>query len=142
MAVPLDTPSSRQTQRALRALEVERKRDAQEKITGWTVVWTLFAFKMATICIIWWAANGTPEANAYITVTTWYWLAIPAVAISGVIGYRLRLRRARKQADALRQAEFMEEPEGQEPWVLTDEEIRNLMALEARHHGHDRPGEG
>lgn len=142
MAVPLDTPSSRQTQRALRALDAERKRDSQEKITGWTVVWTLFAFKMATICIIWWAANGTSEANAYITVTTWYWMVIPAVAISGFVGYRLRLRRVRKRAAELRKAEFADDALDREPWVLTDDEIEKLMALEARHHGNDRPGEG
>lgn len=142
MAVPIDTPSSRQTQRALRILEAERKRDAQEKITGWTVVWTLFAFKMATICIVWWAANGTPEANAFITVTTWYWLSIPAIALSGFVGYRLRLRRVRKRAAQLREAEFAEDETGQEFRILSDEEIRNLMALETRRFGNDRPGEG
>lgn len=142
MAVPLDTPASRQTQQALRALEAERKRDQEEKLTGWTVVWTLFVFKMATIGIIWWAAKGTPEANAFITVTTWYWMAIPVVALSGCIGYRLRLRRARKRAGELRRAEFRNEDAGHEPWILTDDEIRNLMALEARHHHVDRPGEG
>ena len=142
MAVPLDTPSSPQSERILRELEAERKRESSERITGWTIVWTLFAFKMATIVIIWFAANGSPEATAYITVTTWYWLSIPAVAASGYVGYRLRLRKARKQADRLRQSEFMEHEEAHKPFVITDEEVRKLLAVETRQSEHDRPGEG
>lgn len=142
MAVPLNPSTSRQTQRALRALEVERKRDKEEKISGWTFVWTIFAFKMATVALIWWAANGSPKANAFLTVTTWYWAVIPAVAISGFVGYRLRLRRARKHVDALRQAEFTYEDPNGEPWVLTEDEVRKLKALEARRRGDGRPGEG
>lgn len=141
MAVPLDTPTTPQAKRMLQTLEAERKRDAEERITGWTVVWTLFAFKMATVAIIWFAANGSAEANAYLTVTTWYWLAIPVVALSGFITYRLRLRKARKQADMLRRSEFMETSGPPEPMIFTDEEVRNLMALERRRKNIDRPGE-
>ena len=64
MAVPLDTSRSPDAQRRLRELEAERKREASDRLTGWTVVWTLFAFKMATIAIIWYAASGSPEATA------------------------------------------------------------------------------
>lgn len=142
MAVPLDTPSTRQTQRALRAMEAEHKRDEQERITGWTVLWTLFAFKMATVAIIWWVAKGSTEANAFITVTTWYWMGIPAVAISGAVAYRLRLRNVRKRAAELRQAEFYDEENAKGPYVLTEQEIENLMALEDRRRRNDRPGEG
>jgi hypothetical protein len=142
MAVPLDSTSSPKSEHVLRELEAERKREASERIAGWAVVWTLFAFKMATIVIIWFAANGSAEANAYITVTTWYWMAIPAVALSGFVGYRLRLRKARQQADRLRQAEFMEHTEVYEPFIITDEEVRKLMALESRRNENDRPGEG
>lgn len=142
MTVPLDTPSTPQSERILRELEAERKRDSSERITGWTVVWTLFAFKMATIVIIWFAANGSAEANVYITVTTWYWMAIPAIAASGYIAHRLRLRRARKQADRFRQSEFMDQETVHEPFSITDDEIRKFMAREPRHHENDRPGEG
>lgn len=141
MAVPLDTPTTPQAKRMLQTLEAERKRDAEERITGWTVLWTLFAFKMATVGLIWFAANGSNEAKAYLTVTTWYWAAIPVVALSGFIAYRLRLRKARKQADLLRQAEFMETSGPREPIIFTDEEVRNLMALERRRKDSDRPGE-
>jgi|GEM_PF-1110647 len=140
MAVPLDTPSTPQSRRALRNLEAERKRDEDERISGWAVVWTLFAFKMATICIVWYVARGAPEANAYITVTTWYWMSIPAVAISGFVAYRWRLRKTRKRVEQLRQAEFMDEVA--EPFVITDEDVRRLMAQESPRHGNDRPGEG
>lgn len=142
MAVPLDTPSSPKSERLLRELEAERKRDSSERALGWTVVWTLFVFKMATIVIIWYAANGSPEATAYITVTTWYWMVIPAVAVSGYVAYRWRLRKARQRADSLRQSEFMDHEEVPEPFVITDEEVRKLMALEARLNERDRPGEG
>lgn len=141
MAVPLDTSTTPQAKRMLQTLEAEHKRDAEERITGWTVIWTLFAFKMATVGIIWYAANGSAEANAFLTVTTWYWMTIPVVALSGFIGYRLRLRKARKQADALRDAEFRETDSPVEPMIFTDEEVRKLMALERRRRNNDRPGE-
>ena len=143
MATPLESStSSNHSERVLRELEAESKREASERTTGWTVVWTLFVFKMATITIIWFAAHGTPEANAYITVTTWYWLGIPVFAASGFVAYRLRLRRARKQADRLRKSEFMEDEPTPEIFVMTDEEVRKLIELEARHNARKRPGEG
>ena len=142
MAVPRDQSLTPQSERVLRQLEAERKRDASERTLGWTVVWTLFAFKMATITIIWFAANGSREANAYISVTTWYWLGIPVLAASGWIGYRLRLRKAKQQADRLRRSEFMGHDEDHEPFIITGEEVRKLMALEARLGERDRPGEG
>jgi hypothetical protein len=142
MAVPLDTPSSPQSERVLRQLEAERKRESSERMTGWSIVWTLFAFKMATVVIIWYAANGSAEANAYLTVTTWYWMAIPAVALSGFVTYRLRLRKARQQAHRLRQSEFMEHTEAHEPFVITDEEVRKLIALQTRRNENDRLGAG
>lgn len=142
MAVPLNTDETRHAQRALRELEFERKRESQERLTGWTVLWTLFAFKMATVGIIWWAASGSTEANAFITVTTWYWLTIPVIAISGFVAYRLRLRNVRKRVQSLRKAEFMEENERHSIHVLTDEEVQKLAALEDRRRDDDHPGEG
>lgn len=142
MAVPLDTPSSPQSQRVLRNLEAEKKREAEERITGWAVVWTLFGFKMATVIVIWFAAKGSPEANAYIAVTTWYWLFIPVVAVSGFIAYRWRLRQVRKRLDELRTAEFMRHRRADEPVALTDEDVRILMALDLPRGERDRPGEG
>lgn len=141
MAVPLNTPSSPDSERLLRYLEAERKRETDDRITGWAVVWTLFGFKMGTIAIIWFAAKGSAEANAYIAVTTWYWLGIPIVAMSGLITYRWRLRKARRKVNQLRQSEFMAPRKGDELLILTDDEVRKLMGLEARRSGHDRTGE-
>ena len=124
MAVPLNTPSS--SDRALRALEQERKRAADERATAWTVVWTLFAFKMATVAIIWYAASGSREANAYLVATTWYWLLIPAVAVSGVVVFRWRLVRMRRQRRRLHAAEWGV-GHGAEGSTLRDEEIRVLL---------------
>lgn len=92
-------------------MEAERKLLKDEKFTGWAVIWTLFAFKMATVVVIMIVgANSsdreTGEAMAYIVSTTWYWFLIPIIAFSGFIAWRLRLRAARKNVSRLRQAEF------------------------------------
>jgi hypothetical protein len=125
MAVPLNTPS--QSERALKALERERKEEADGRVTAWTVVWTLFAFKMATVGIIWYAAAGSSEANGLLAATTWYWMFIPIVAFSGFIAYRWRLVRARRQRDRLHTAEWNESETS-----ITDEDVRRLMQSSRR----------
>ena len=142
MAVPLDTPSSSHSERRLKELEAERKRESDDRITGWAVVWTLFAFKLATVVVIWFAADGSAEANAYIAATSWYWLAIPLVAISGFVAYRLRLRQTRNKVAQLRKSEFMEGQSVDEVISFTDDEVRKLIALGARRGDSDRPVEG
>lgn len=138
MAVPLNkTPQPSYSERALRDMEFEHKRDREERITGWTVIWVLFAFKMGTVALIWWAANGSREEGAAVegllAATTWYYALIPIVAVSGFIGYQLRLRAARKRVAALREAEFMEARRAAESATiaveLTDEEKARLSAL-------------
>lgn len=142
MAVPLNTspqPPS-YSEQALRDMEDEHNRDREERITGWTVIWVLFAFKMGTVALIWWAANGSREEGAEVegllAATTWYYLIIPLVALSGFIGYRIRLRAARKRVAELRQAEFMEARRHAQIVThrveLTDEEKARLSALEHR----------
>jgi ABC-type transport system involved in cytochrome bd biosynthesis fused ATPase/permease subunit len=141
MAIPLNkTPQSSYSERALRELELEHNRDREERITGWTVIWVLFAFKMATVALIWWAANGSREEGAEVegllAATTWYYLVVPIVALSGFIGYRIRLRAARKRVEELRRAEFMEARQVAESATitveLTDEEKVRLRALDDR----------
>ena len=141
MAVPLNAPLSPESERLLRALEAERKRNAEERITGWTVVWTLFGFKLGTIIIIWFAAGGSAEANAYIAVTSWYWLGIPIAAMSGLIAYRWRLRKARRKVSQLRRSEFTSRQNGDRSVTFSDEEVREFMALERRRGEFGRPGE-
>lgn len=142
MAVPLNKspqPPS-YSEQALRDMELEHNRDRQERITGWTVIWVLFAFKMGTVALIWWAARGTREegsaVDGLLAATTWYYVLIPVVALSGFIGYRLRLRAARKRVEHLRKAEFMESHRAHESDTmaihLTDEEKARLRMLEHR----------
>lgn len=141
MAIPLNkTPQPSYSERALREMELEHNRDREERITGWTVVWVLFAFKMATVALIWWAARGSHEegnaVDGLLVATTWYYLIIPIVALSGFIGYRIRLRAARKRVEQLREAEFMDARRVAESATitveLTDEEKERLRALDYR----------
>lgn len=139
MAIPLNkTPQpSSYSEQALRDLEHEHNRDRDERVTGWTVIWVLFAFKMLTVAVIWWAARGSQEAGAaaggLLAATTWYYILIPVIALSGFIGYRLRLRAARRRVEELRRAEFMESHRPQQSATmaihLTDEEKARLRTL-------------
>ena len=112
MAVPTHSPQppSYEEER-LRRMEHERKLLADEKTMSWAVVWTLFAFKLATITVIVYVARntrhaGSSEQMAFIAVTTWYWFLIPLVAASGFVAWRLRLRKAKKRADEMKRSEF------------------------------------
>jgi hypothetical protein len=145
MAVPINQSSQPPSydERALRDLEHESKRDAEERVTGWTVVWTLFAFKMATVGLIWYTANGTRDegyrTDSLLVATTWYWLIIPAVAISGLVAYRLRLRATRKRVADLKRAEFMATQATSEHGTigasLSEAEKERLRQLQRRRQG-------
>lgn len=112
MAVPIQTPQPPSyEEQHLERMEHERKLFADEKITGWAVVWTLFAFKIASIAVVLIVArntrhSGSEEQWAFIAVTTWYWFFIPLVAVSGFVAWRLRLRKARKRAEEMKRSEF------------------------------------
>jgi len=119
-------------------MEFEHQRDRDERITAWTVVWVLFVFKMATVGLIWYAAQGSSDdaaADGLLAATTWYYAFIPIVAVSGFVGYRLRLRAARKRAEELRRAEFMSARAAEFSTMsatLSDEEKERLSALQQR----------
>jgi hypothetical protein len=98
--------------RRLRHLEVEQRNDADGRAAVWGFIWTLFAFKMATVALIVWAARDR-ESMALVLSTTWFWLFIPAAALSGPVLYRLRLRRLRRRRQALRRAEWLLDGPGQ-----------------------------
>ena len=112
MAVPIQNPPPpSHAEQAVERLEAEHKMLADERFTGWAVVWTLFGFKIFTVAIIIWLGRNSSEAGtekswAYIISTTWYWFIIPLVALSGFVAWRLRLRHARKRAQQLKQSEF------------------------------------
>jgi hypothetical protein len=131
MAVPTQSPPPPSyDEQHLARMEAEHRMLADEKFTGWAVIWTLFAFKIATLGIIVYMARNTSHAGsseqmAYIVATTWYWFFIPLIAFSGLIGWRLRLRKARKRAEQLKQSEFSVP----EPTPLTEDEMERLRRL-------------
>ena len=99
-------------ERHLAMRQEERIRDESGRKAGWTFLWTLFVFKIATVGIIWYAATSThADETAFIVATTWYWFAIPIVAISGPLLYRWRLLQQRRRREALRGAEWMDHHE-------------------------------
>jgi hypothetical protein len=94
------------TEASQQAVEKEK---ASERTTVWAFVWTLFVFKIATVAVIFWAAEGSGEAGILIWATTWFWLGIPIFAIAGPLVYFVRIRRVRAKREQLRRAEWMVE---------------------------------
>lgn len=102
---------NRQYARALRAQQAEQERDRDERQQLWVFVWVLFGFKFVSmaILVVWieW------KQVVYIAaMTSWWWLIVPAVALSGPVLRRMRMRRVRRNLAALRRAEFDERSAG------------------------------
>lgn len=89
--------------------KAEEKAKSSERSTVWAFVWTLFIFKIATVAVIFWAAEGSGEAGLLITATTWFWVGIPIFAIAGPIVYFVRRRRVRRKRAELQRAEWLVE---------------------------------
>src|SRR5680860_689380 len=89
----------------LRALEDEQRRATHDRTTVWGFLWVLFLFKVGTVAATMWAAGLTSEATVLLSITTWPWLIIPGLALSGPLFYRYRLRRVRARKVALQRAE-------------------------------------
>lgn len=134
MAVPTQSPTPPSySEHAVRRMEHERKLLAEERFMGWATVWTLFGFKVATVAIIVWLGKGSSESGsekwwAYLLSTSWYWMFIPVVAISGFVAWRLRLREARKKVDLLRHSEFSVQEDAPAEH-LTEEEKERLRQV-------------
>lgn len=112
MAAPIQSPPPPSySEQVVRRMEAEHKLHADERFTGWAVIWTLFAFKMGTLVIIVVLGSRSSEAGsekwwAYIISTTWYWFIIPLVALSGFVVWQLRLRKARRRVQHMKRSEF------------------------------------
>ncbi len=104
MPVPLSASPS--PARVLATLERERKEEADSRTAVWGFLWTLFAFKILTVGVIWWAATGTGESFAMIAATTWYWLLIPIAAITGPSIVKWRMIKLRKKRQHLLRSEW------------------------------------
>lgn len=137
MAVPIQSPPPpSHAEQAVERMEAEHKMLADERFTGWAVIWTLFGFKLGTVAIIVILGSRNAEAGsekwwAYLVSTTWYWFIIPLVALSGFVAWRLRLRKARKRAQHLRRSEFSILSDS-ELVPLTEEEKARLARLRLR----------
>jgi len=94
------------TEASQRAADKEK---AAERSTVWAFVWTLFIFKIATVAVIFWAAEGSGEAGLLIWATTWFWLGIPIFAIAGPLAFFIRRRRVRAKRELLQRAEWLVE---------------------------------
>lgn len=109
MAVPLKPAT--QTDRMLRRLEQEQKAESDGIGAAWAFLWVLFWFKIATVAIIFYAASGSGESLAMIAATTWYWLLIPVLAISGPLLVRWRMLKLRRRREQLRRLEWEVKPD-------------------------------
>lgn len=134
MAVPIQSPPPpSDTEEALLRMEAERKLLADERFTGWGVVWTLFGFKIATVALIVILGSQNTETGsekwwAYLISTTWYWFIIPLFALSGFIIWRMRLYKVRKQLQDLKRSEFTTFT-ASEFAALTEEEKAQLLQV-------------
>lgn len=114
--------------RRLNELERERARDDSGRRAAWVFLYTLFAFKIGTLFIIWYAASSTHFTEMpFIIATTWYWLLIPLVGITGPLLYRWRLLQMRRRRQKLQYEEWMREhPHGRRETTGTT--IEDLLA--------------
>ncbi len=87
----------------------------------WGFLWVLFAFKMATVGLIFYHLQ-TVETGLFLGATTWYWFPALAILLAGPILFRYRLRRVRARREQLRRAE----------WMLAEEQDANERATSRR----------
>jgi hypothetical protein len=70
---------------------------------------TIAAAKLATVLVVVWL-SWSSEVGALIAATTWFWVPVGTVLLSGPILYRRRLRRVRAKRAALLRSEWTAEP--------------------------------
>jgi hypothetical protein len=80
-----------------------------EVASFWPFVWTLFAFKIVTMLVIWFFAIRSTETSAILGFTHWFWLFIPMAAVAGPMAFQWRLRKVRRRRAQLQAAEWMVE---------------------------------
>jgi hypothetical protein len=85
---------------------IDRKQEDDERSVVWAFLWTLLAFKLATVALIMWASKSF-EAGVLISATTWPFLVIPAMALAAPVLYHYRVRRVRKRREQLMRSEWM-----------------------------------
>lgn len=118
MAIPIE-PSGTPIDRHLDHLAQEQKEQDDARKTVWGFIWTLFCFKIATVVLIFYAANASGESFWILFTTTWYWLIIPAVAIAGPLAYQIRIRQVRRKRRQLQLAEWTVHSQPDQPHSVT-----------------------
>lgn len=81
-------------------------REDDDRAAVWAFVWTLFAFKMATVVLLLFHMR-TWEAGLVIGATTWYWFPAVGALVAAPLLFRYRLRKVRARRRALLHAEWM-----------------------------------
>ncbi len=92
--------------RALKQLERERREESDARATVWAFLWVLFAFKLATVGLIFWHLS-TFETGVVLGATTWYWFPVMGVLAAAPVALHLRLRKMRARRAELLRAEWM-----------------------------------
>lgn len=90
----------------LTAVEAESKRHQEEMSAAWAFIWILFAFKMATVFLIYWASQSY-DTGMFLVATTWFWLLIPLIACAAPLLFRYRLLKVRRRRTQLRRSEWL-----------------------------------
>ncbi|MEJ7761470.1 MAG: hypothetical protein WKF80_01625 [Thermomicrobiales bacterium] len=103
-ASPPGTPPRVRTDRD----EPPRRPDDTDHGAAWAFIWILFAFKMITVFLIWWASRSY-ETGLFLVGTTWFWIAVPMLAFAAPIAFRWRLIRVRRRRAQLQRSEWLVE---------------------------------
>lgn len=80
----------------------------------WAFLWTLFAFKMATVVLIFWYDRSW-ASGLVLSATTWYWLPLLAVLVAAPLVYHYRVRKVRARRHELIRSEWMVDAAPGEP---------------------------
>ncbi len=97
-------PDQRDRSASRRGSEPEPAQDAGAAV--WAFLWTLFAFKLATVGLIFWQLS-TFETGVILGATTWYWFPVMGVMAAAPIAFQIRLRKARARRAELLRSEWM-----------------------------------
>jgi hypothetical protein len=84
----------------------EKSPPVDDHTAAWAFIWVLFAFKMATVFLIWWASRSY-ETGIFLLATTWFWAAIPLIALAAPLAFRWRLMKVRKRRSQLQRSEWV-----------------------------------
>ena len=108
----------------------EREPEPDSGAAVWAFLWVLFAFKLATVGLIFWQLS-TFETGVVLGATTWYWFPVMGVMVAAPVAFHLRLRKARARRAELLRAEWM--VPGEELGTIGPATGRPLRARRTRH---------